>query len=179
VQNGPLGPQAVVKLAFLVARRLVAPEQAHDSAQDAGIKYQAQLLKEGPSWPERRARAWVWSVASNAARSLLRKRPSQSLDSHLVDLPLPSGGDPAREVAEREEAERRRARAWAILGALPRRDRELLTLRSLEARSWREIASILQENERTLRSRYSRLLKRLKARLVPAQAGEGGEEFHV
>jgi RNA polymerase sigma factor (sigma-70 family) len=176
--HDPLGPEAVVRLAFLVARRMVTPEQAHDIAQDTWIKYQDQLHKEGTDWPERRARAWVWSVAGNAARSLLRKKPQRSLDPFLIDLPT-RGGDPSVEVAEQEEGELRKQLAWKILASLPRRDRELLTLRNLEARSWREIATILQENERTLRSRYSRLLSRLKATLVHTGTTEDSEDSHV
>lgn len=165
MHTGPLGPEAVVKLAFLVARRMVAPEQAHDIAQDTWIKYQAQQQREGAGWPERRARAWVWSVAGNAARSVLRKKPPRPLDPYLLDVPTRSG-DPALEAVEHEEGELRKRLAWKILARLPRRDRDLLTLRNYEDRSWREIATILQENERTLRSRYSRLLSRLKTRLA-------------
>ena len=172
---GHLGPEAVVRLAFLVSRRIVCPEQARDIAQDTWIKYQAQLLKEGAEWPEARARSWVWAVASNAARSLLRKKPVRALEPYLLEVPRPDS-DPARLVADEEDLRRKKKVAWAILAELPRRDRRLLTLRNLEARSWREIAQILQENERTLRSRYSRLLAKLKQRLVPI-AGE--EDSHV
>jgi RNA polymerase sigma factor (sigma-70 family) len=178
VQYGPLGPENVVRLAFVVARRMVSLEQAHDIAQDTWIKYQGQRVKEGPDWPESRARAWVWSVAGNAARSELRKKPQRPLERYLFDLPGDSA-DPAVLLAEREEGERRKHFAWKILAGLPRRDRDLLTLRNFETRSWREIATILQENERTLRSRYSRLLSRLKENVVYSPTGEDTEESNV
>jgi RNA polymerase sigma-70 factor (ECF subfamily) len=157
----------------LVARRFVSPEQARDIAQDTWIKYQAQLLKEGPEWPEAKARSWVWAVSSNAARSILRKKPKRSLEPYLLEMPR-ADSDPARLVADEEDLRLKKELAWEILADLALRDRRLLTLRNLEGRSWREIAKILQENERTLRSRYSRLLARLKRRLVP-----GEEESHV
>lgn len=178
MQYGPLGPENVVRLAFVVARRMVSLEHAHDIAQDTWIKYQSQRVKEGPGWPENRARAWVWSVAGNAARSLLRKKPQRPLERYLFDVPGTSC-DPAVEVEKQEEGELRKLFAWKILAGLPRRDRDLLTLRTFEARSWREIATIMQENERTLRSRFSRLLSRLKANLVYAPNGEDSEESNV
>lgn len=168
---GHLEPEAVVRLAFLVARRLVSPEQARDIAQDTWIKYQSQLLKEGPEWAAPKARSWVWAVASNAARSLLRKKPRHSLETYFPEV-SDSDGDPAHVVADEEDLRRKKKLAWRILGDLPHRDRRLLTLRTFEERSWREIARILDENERTLRSRYSRLLARLKQQLIPASEEE-------
>lgn len=179
MQAGPLAPEAVIRHAYLVARRIVPPELAHDVAQEAWIKYQTQLEKDGPDWPERRARAWIWSVASNTARSLLRKkRPQCGLEPEQLDG-MPAGPDVADRAAEREQASLRKQLAWSILAGLPRRDRELLTLRLLEGRSWKEIAEILVENSRTLRSRYSRLIARLKTRLVPCISTPPEEGPHV
>ena len=159
---GPLSPQAVVKLAFLVARRLVDAEAARDVAQDTWIKYRRQLAKEGREWQPARARGWVRCVAGNAARSLLRRiRPVDG----LLPEPLDASADPAGLVAQAEDLRQRHAEAERILAGLPEAKRNLIVLRDLEGRSWRSIAAALGENERTLRSRYSRLKAELRARL--------------
>lgn len=171
---GPLTPEAVVRHAYLVARRIVAPELAHDVAQDTWIKYQGQVVKDGPDWEARRARAWIWSVASNAARSMLRKKsPQIGLEPEQLDTAA-SGADVADGVVEDESLTLRKELAWRILAGLPRRDRELLTLRHLDGRSWNDVARILDENPRTVRSRYSRLLARLKDRPIACLPAEEG-----
>ena len=171
---GPLAPEAVVRHAYLVARRIVAPELAHDVAQDTWIKYRAQVLKDGPGWGARRARAWIWSVASNAARSMLRKkRPQIGLEPGQLDSAV-TGPDVADRVVQDKSLTLRKELAWRILAGLPRRDRELLTLRHIEGRCWNDVARILDENPRTVRSRYSRLLVRLKDRPIARQPAEEG-----
>jgi RNA polymerase sigma factor (sigma-70 family) len=169
VHIGPLAPESVVRHAYMVARRILEPEAANDIAQETWIKYRTQLEREGPAWPERQARAWIWSVASNGARSHLRKkRPLCGLEPDQLDL-APDRLDPLERVVEREDEGEKKVLVWRILAGLPRRDRDLLVLRHLEGRSWSEVAAILDQNPRTLRSRYSRLLARLKNNPIPCQ----------
>ncbi len=179
MQRGPLTPEAVVRHAYMVARRILEPEAANDIAQETWIKYRTQEEVEGSGWPERRARAWIWSVASNGARSHLRKkRPQCGLEPDQLDV-APHAPEPLDRVVEREDAGAKKVLVWRILAGLPRRDRDLLVLRHLEGRSWNEVATILDQNPRTLRSRYSRLLTRLKDNPIPCQPATPEEGPHV
>ena len=172
---GPLEPEAVVKHAYLIARRLVGGETARDVAQDTWIKYRGQALKEGADWTDARARAWVRAVAANAAKSVLRKSSPVSGVEGEIDR---AGTDPAQAVAEAEEERLERDLANRLLAGLPRPKRELLCLRDLEERSWEDIAGILGENPRTLRSRYSRLRAELKDTSKRLRCGAAPEDGH-
>ena len=179
MHRGPLAPEAVVRHAYMVARRILEPEVSRDVAQETWIKYRRQLEQEGCDWPERRARAWIWSVASNAARSHLRKkRPQCGLEAEQLDV-APSRPEPLDHVVDREDEGAKKVLVWRILAGLPRHDRELLVLRHLEGRSWNDVATILDQNPRTLRSRYSRLLARLKENPIPCQPATPEEGPHV
>ena len=156
--TGPLAPKTVVQLAFLIARRLIDAASAEDVAQETWVKYQAQADREGPTWLEQRARGWVRCVATNGARTLLRKQrpvPEEPVEVAAIDA------DPVDAAVATEERERERAQAARILAQLPSAERRLLALRALEGLSWGEIAQVLDERPSTLRSRYTRLRQRL------------------
>lgn len=156
---GPLAPRDVVELAYLTARRRIDPASAEDVAQETWVKYRIQAEREGPTWLEARARAWVRCVAANAARSLWRKRRL----TEEVEV-ASSADDPALRAAREEAQELDRALARRVLAGLDRADRRLLALRVLEGLSWDEVAQVLDERPSTLRSRYTRLRQRLQER---------------
>jgi RNA polymerase sigma factor (sigma-70 family) len=166
-----------VRHAYSIARRILPADAARDVAQETWIKFQRHVQTEQPDWSERRARSWIWSVASNAARSALRRKRPHGMDP---DLPLPAASDPcpAEEALAREERDARASLAREILTRLAPAERRLVGLRTFEERSWKEIAAILDENPRTLRSRYSRLLARLRAEEA-AQPAAAAEDPHV
>ncbi len=115
------------------------------------------------------------SVAANAARSVLRKStPQQGVDGQIDR----AGSDPAEIVAEAEEQRLERDLARRLLSGLPRAKRELLCLRDLEGLRWEDIAEILGENPRTLRSRYSRLRAELKDTSKRLRCGAVQEDSH-
>lgn len=156
----PLDAEAVVRLAYLVARRLVGAEAARDVAQETWIKFRAQSTKQGPSWPE--ARGWVRAVAQNAATSSLRKATAHALAED--DDPIDGQAGPAEQVETEEELALRKRLATALLGELTREKRDLVALRDLEGRGWDEIARLLGEKANTLRARHSRLWTDLRSR---------------
>lgn len=172
VAADPLDAEAVVRLAYLVARRLVGAEAARDVSQETWIKFRAQQGKQGPSWPE--ARGWVRSVAHNAAASVLRKATAHALSEQ--DDPVDAQAGPAEQVETEEETTRRRRLAAALLAELPREKRDLVGLRDLEGRGWDEIARLVGEKANTLRARHSRLWSDLRARAeaLLAEREEGG-----
>lgn len=151
--EAPLTPDEVVKLAFLVARRRVGIHSARDIAQETWLKVAAQAERE-PSWTAARARAWVRTVAANAALDQLRRERPAPLESE--DAPS-SAPDPAEAAELAELSARERAEARGLLAKLSRPDRELLAGRVLEGRSYAELAEQFGLRPSSLRARFTRL----------------------
>ena len=157
------------------------------SKNDEAVDYLKRSLALDPeNGPAHETLAFVHAAATRrdealkeleaAARS--KRRPS-SLDP---ELPHPEAGDPcpAEEAEASEERGERAALAWDILAGLDPAERRLIALRTFEERSWKEIGAILSENPRTLRSRYSRLLARLRAeRALEPSSPSPSEDRHV
>jgi RNA polymerase sigma factor (sigma-70 family) len=159
----PLSPQSVVRLAFLVARRWIPADVAHDVGQETWIKVQRQAESQ-PGWTESECRAWIRCVASNAARDHLRReRRSPALLDGPLEEPADPTADPARAAEDREQAELGREEARRLLAGLNRDERELLAWRAIEGGSWAGLAARRGEKESTLRSRYTRLCAALRA----------------
>ncbi len=171
MEVSPLAPEAVVRLAYAIARRLVGAEAGRDVAQDTWIKFRAEAGRRGRAWPEAAARAWVVSVAGNAARSLLRKASHAVAEAGAE--PVDEAAGPYEQVATDEERERRRALALELLRGLPRDKRELVALRDVEGRPWDEVARLTGEHAPTLRARHSRLWAELRARAREQEEGGG------
>jgi RNA polymerase sigma factor (sigma-70 family) len=104
---------------------------------------------------------WLYGVAtkvlSNHRRSLRRHRDA------LARVPaLPAAPDDADEVTARLDAERRMRRVLESIKALPRRDREVLTLCVWEGLGYEEVAQSLGIPVGTVRSRLARARARLR-----------------
>lgn len=118
------------------------------------------------SWPsfQRRSsvRVWLLGIARHVVadywRRAARERPSAYSLLHVFEV---HQGGP-EEVAEREWL---RSRLIAALATLSDDDRELLRLRYGADLPFREIATLLEKNEISLRVRQHRLLKRLRLAL--------------
>lgn len=151
----PLSPDEVVKLAFLVARRRVDAHSARDIAQETWLKASAQAARE-PDWSPARARAWVRTVAANAALDLLRRERLAPLPGEEAH-PQGPGPSPAEALELAELGARDRAQARAILAKLSRPDRELLAGRVLEGRSYAQLAEQFGLQPSSLRARFARL----------------------
>lgn len=150
-----MSPDEVVKLAFLVARRRVDAHSARDIAQETWLKVAAQAERE-TDWSVGRARAWVRTVAANAALDLLRREQPAPLPEEGAQ-PAGRSPDPAEALELEELGARDRAQARALLAKLSRPDRELLAGRVLEGRSYAELAEHFGLKASSLRARFSRL----------------------
>lgn len=150
-----MSPDEVVKLAFLVARRRVDAHSARDIAQETWLKVAAQAERES-DWNVARARAWVRTVAANAALDLLRREQPAPLPEEGAQ-PAGRSPDPAEALELAELGARDRAQARALLAKLSRPDRELLAGRVLEGRSYAELAEHFGLKASSLRARFSRL----------------------
>src|SRR5262249_10534537 len=91
---------------------------------------------DGSAWP------WLWGIARNVLNDSLRRRRVESSARTRLGLPAEVDRDPAFEAVER-----RASLPEAVLRALadlPESERELLRLRIVEERPYREIAASLR-----------------------------------
>ena len=108
---------------------------------------------------EMSARPWLLGIAKNVLRESLRKRRVEDAARRRLGIPRLLAQDAALDAIDGgslSESERR------AVASLPERDRELLRLRVIEERSYREIAGRLRCTPQTARRRVSRLLRQLQ-----------------
>lgn len=103
---------------------------------------------------------WLLGIAQNVLRESLRKQRIEDSGRRRLGLPRQvvrdSQLDAVHEGPSLSDGERR------ALAALPRKDRELLRLRVIEERPYREIAARLDCTPQAARLRVSRLLRQLQ-----------------
>ena len=108
--------------------------------------------------PGREARAWLQSVAFRVfldARERARRGPRPLGDQEVeADAASPGGAAPRTAVVDAEALER-------LLGALPERDRAVLHGFHVEGRSVRELATVHDVAEGTVKSWLHRARRRL------------------
>ena len=112
---------------------------------------------------------WLFGIAANVLRDSLRRQRVESAARRKLGLPEAVAPDEDLEAVE----ERLSLPAAAVRAAseLPAGERELLRLRVVEERPYREIAERLGCSQQAARLRVSRALRRLHATLE----GEGGQ----
>jgi RNA polymerase sigma factor (sigma-70 family) len=106
---------------------------------------------------------WLFGIARNVLRESLRKRRVEDAARRRLGMPRLLAGDAALDAIQDHrslsESERR------ALTSLPERDRELLQLRVIEERPYRDIAVRLRCTPQAARHRVSRLLRQLQCTL--------------
>ena len=145
----------------LALRMLDNREEAEEAVQEIFFKAYRHL---GRFQIHRRLHPWLYTVALNHLRSLLRKRrrrrnPSNvEWDVNTVADPSPAGALDPGAAAVLAEGERL---AGAALGELKREYREVFVLRQIQGLSVREVAEILEIPEGTVKTNLHRARKRL------------------
>ena len=103
---------------------------------------------------------WLCGIARNVLLDSLRKQRVEQAARMRLGLPVEVAPDPEFEAVDRRlslpEA------ALTAIAALPEPERELLLLRVVEERPYREIAVRLRCSPQTARARVSRALRRLQ-----------------
>jgi len=142
---------------FRVALSLVSdPDLAQDIAQDAFLKAFRGLdgFRGDAAF-----RTWMLTIAANTARGALRRvvrRRETALDG-VAPVESPEAS-PEEQTATGEEA----ARARAMLGRLPDKQRMAVQLRIDEGLSFREIGEIIGSSEGAARVNYFHGIRRLR-----------------
>jgi RNA polymerase sigma-70 factor (ECF subfamily) len=103
---------------------------------------------------------WLLGIAQNVLRDSLRKRRVE--DAARRRLGLPRTIAPDGDIDTVDERRSLSDTARHAVSSLPEQDRELLRLRVIEERPYREVAARLQCTPQAARLRVSRLLRQLQ-----------------
>lgn len=114
----------------------------------------AMVRARGRYEPGTNVRAWLFTIAANAARDLMRRNKVRGVDPHAV---------PEREAAEPVVSDPAAVRlVESALAALPETQREAVLLHKFQGFSFQEIARILGITESTAKVRAHRGYQRLR-----------------
>ena len=150
-------------LVLAVVRRFArSSDDARELAQRAFVRA-FEVLDRGLKLRrahEAEFRAWVVRIALNLAKNHARDERSRRLER--IDLAASVADGAASPDVRLSQAQQQRAMREAVL-ALPRRQREVLTLRIDGALPFKEIAAVLSTTENNAKVLFHHALKRLKA----------------
>ncbi len=146
---------------------LLGESDAEDAAQEIFLKAYRSLASFRK---EASFSTWLYRIASNHCRDLLRKRSRQKTEP-LDELPesLLSSDDPRAQAEKTDLAEQ-------ILLALSPDERLILTLREVQGLSYEEIAEVLSCSLDAVKGRLKRLREALISRLDTFRRLESSKE---
>ena len=152
----------------LVRRYARGPEDARDLAQKAFLRafVAAQRVLPRLGGEPLRFKAWLVRVAINVGKNHVRNASRWRFEGETALEHAPSGNVGAVEALEQAE-QRHQARA-AVL-RLPKRQREVLTLRVDGNLSFAEVAHALAITENNAKVHFHHAVKRLKAMMAEGQ----------
>lgn len=117
---------------------LRSPDTARDVVQEAFIKY--LRYRESHDTPIDNVSAWLYRVTHNLALDHIRKHKRVfEMDEDQERSLSADGADPA-EITDRREATKV---AWQCLDVLTDRERQIVLLKVMDERSYKEIAQIM------------------------------------
>jgi RNA polymerase sigma-70 factor (ECF subfamily) len=157
----------------LVRRYGRTPEETQDLAQKAFVRAFAaagRILPKLERQPETMFKAWLVRIAVNVGKNHVRDRRRWRMEPESTLVEVPAGGVGAPEALEL--AQKRRQVREAVLG-LPKRQREVLTLRVDGDLPFAEVAATLGISENNAKVHFHHAVKRLRV-LIGALEQEGG-----
>ena len=134
-------------------------------AHDAEDCLQETFLRAFRSYGRVRAgtnyRAWLYKIATNAARSQWKRRKRSEIHTADLDPELQAGG---MSVADRIERQALLAAVARAVEELPDQQRAALIMRKYQELSYTEIAAALECTEAAARANVYQAVKKLQAR---------------
>jgi RNA polymerase sigma-70 factor (ECF subfamily) len=141
-------------MVFRTAWRILGEKSdAEDITQEVFLRL--YKTKEEPSAP------WIYRITVNLCLDQIRKRKPQATESTLETLQS-SQPNPEQQL----ELEQKQQRLARLIAKLPERERACLVLRDLEGLNSREVASILDCTEETVRTSIHRAKEKLKQWMI-------------
>ncbi len=137
-------------------RTLRDRDDALDVTQDVLIRLHRNLSRLAP---DTRLAAWLTRVTTNAAlnhvrdRKTRQRRQQEAAAERPVSVAGPGTGGLAGAIA-------------AGIEQLPRQQRAVVTLRLLDGRKFRDIASVFGVSEGTVKVQFARAMRRLREQLA-------------
>lgn len=138
------------------------PDEAEDAVQDTLIQAATHLsqYQVGTNF-----RAWIFTIAVNTCRVILRRRASREKLNRLVvsiQSLVSHTADPEAAVVQREMG------SWLtnLVDRLPEKQRLVIILHMVHDLSIPEVAEILHTNPKTVYSRLYQAFRNLRRRMV-------------
>ena len=134
-------------------------DDASDVAQIVFMKVAERLDEFDPHY---RFFSWIYRIAVNESLNLLRRNGREEPLDDEIDLPGPESDDPERQASEAE----RNGRVRGAVMRMAVNDRTVLMLRHFSDLSYQEIATVLDVDEKTVKSRLFEARQRLRSVLA-------------
>lgn len=137
-------------------------EDAADIAQAVFLKVAERLEEYDPRF---KFFSWLYRIAINESLNLLRRNGREEPLDEEMDIPGADSANPEWQLGEAQVSRR-------VQGALMRmraEDRVMIALRHFSECSYREIAAILELDEKTVKSRLYEARSRLRGLLQDLQ----------
>jgi RNA polymerase sigma-70 factor (ECF subfamily) len=117
------------------------PELAQDIVQDAFIRY-LNYRRRPDGRAIKNAKAWLYRVTHNLALDHIRRnRRGEEIQAELRESMAGDRADGPDELLARKDAA---AAAWELLEMLSERDRQVVLLKVVDNRSYKEISEIME-----------------------------------
>jgi RNA polymerase sigma factor (sigma-70 family) len=143
------------------------PDEAEDAVQTTFLRASLNL---GRYTPGSNFKAWLFTIAVNVCRGMLRKRQTRQALRRLLGRPERAGG-PEERLIENEASRR----LWAAVEGLDEKHRLVVVLRFEGEMSIAEVAQILGIPEKTVYSRLYEAFRRLREQLDGSRPAQGTE----
>jgi RNA polymerase sigma-70 factor (ECF subfamily) len=153
----------------LACSMLRDPDEAEDAVQQIFVRAALYL---GRYQPGSNFKAWLYTLAVNVCRGLLRKRQARQALLRLLGRSQQAdsqAGSPEGAVEQRETAEQ----LWSAVERLDEKHRLVVCLRYQQGLTIAEIARVLSVREKTVYSRLYAALDRLRSQMENEPVGRG------
>src|SRR5262245_46970257 len=151
----------------LAVRLLGSRDDAPDVVQEVFLRAFKYLHRADPGRP---LEPWLFRIAVNVCRDLMRRRVQRQ--ATFVDMDPAEPADLSSDPCAGLEREQQRRILQRALELLPEKERLAIVLRDIEGLSTADVAAILQSSETTVRSQVSRGRLRLKTAIGQLMGGE-------
>jgi RNA polymerase sigma-70 factor (ECF subfamily) len=149
------------KVYAYLRKKLNSPQEVEELFQISFLKFHRARDRYNSKYP---VLQWMFVIVRSSLIDHYRKTARQV---DLSDIPIECFSEPMsqNEAAPSLISER----AGALLGQLPRHQRDIVTRRIIDDQTYEEIALSLNCSEESIRQTVSRTLRKMKTNLIPKE----------